>query len=61
MIYENELLMAAMRTMPIGNMQPHEQQKEQDQPSSSMMAQPLSQDEEHVPHDNGMDQRRVDE
>jgi hypothetical protein len=60
-IYENELLMATMRTMSIGNMQPHEQQKEQDQPSSSTMAQPLSQDEEHVPHDNGMDQRRVDE
>jgi hypothetical protein len=41
--------------MVIGNVQPQEQQV-QDQPSSSTMVQPPTQDEEHVPHDDGMDQ-----
>jgi hypothetical protein len=45
-----------MRTMVISDEQPQEQQKEQDQPSSSMMAQPLSHDEEQVPQEDGMDQ-----
>jgi hypothetical protein len=55
-IDENEVSTAAMRTIVIGDVQPQEQQKEQDQPSSSMMAQPPSRDEEQVPQDNVMDQ-----
>jgi hypothetical protein len=39
----------------IDNVRPQEQQV-QDQPSSSTMVQPPTQDEEHVPHDDGMDQ-----
>jgi hypothetical protein len=41
--------------MAIGDMRPQEQQ-EQDQPSSSTMVQPPSQDEGQVPQDDGMDQ-----
>jgi hypothetical protein len=43
-----------MQTMAIGNVRPLEQQV-QDQPSSSTMVQPPTQDEEEVPQDNGMD------
>jgi hypothetical protein len=44
--------MAVMRTMAIGDVRP----QEQDQPSSSTMVQPPTQDEEHVPKEEGMDQ-----
>jgi hypothetical protein len=45
----------AMQTMAIGDVRPQEQQ-EQDQPSSSTSVHPPTQDEEHVPQDEGMDQ-----
>jgi hypothetical protein len=48
--------MAAMRTMAIGDVRPHEQLNEQDQPSSLTMAQPPSQNEERAPQDNAIDQ-----
>jgi hypothetical protein len=41
--------------MAIGDVRPQEQ-RVQDQPSSSTMVQPPTQDEEHVPQDDGMDQ-----
>jgi hypothetical protein len=44
-----------MRTMAIGDVRPHEHQ-DQDQPSSSILVHPPTQDEEHVPQDEGMDQ-----
>jgi hypothetical protein len=47
---EDEVLTAAMRTMAIGDVPPQEQQ-EQDQPSSSTLVHPPTQDEEHVPED----------
>jgi hypothetical protein len=47
-IDEHEVPMAAMRTMAIGDMRPQESQV-QDQPSSSTMVQPPTQDEEQVP------------
>jgi hypothetical protein len=49
-IDEDEIPTAAMRTMAIGDVRPQEQW-EQDQPSSSTMVQPPTQDEEHVPQD----------
>jgi hypothetical protein len=49
---EDEVPMAVMRTMAIGDVRPQEQQ-EQDQPSSSTLVHPLTQDEEHVPQDEG--------
>jgi hypothetical protein len=52
---EDEVPTAAMRTMAIGDVRPQEQQ-EQDQPSSSTLVQPLTQDEEQVPQDAGMNQ-----
>jgi hypothetical protein len=52
---ENEVPTVAMRTMAIGDVRPLEQQ-EQDQPSSSTMVEPPTQDEEQVPQDEGMDQ-----
>jgi hypothetical protein len=52
-IDEDEVPTAAMRTMVIGDVRPQEQQ-EQDQPSSSTLVQPPTQDEEHVPQDEGM-------
>jgi hypothetical protein len=52
---EDEVSMAAMRIMVIGDVQPHEQQ-EQDQPSSSTLVHPPTQDGEHVPQDEGLDQ-----
>jgi hypothetical protein len=51
---EDEVPMAAMRTMAIGDVRPQEQQ-EQDQPSSSTLVHPPTQDEEHVPQDEGLD------
>jgi hypothetical protein len=44
-IDEYEVLMAAIRTMAVGDVRPQEQQ-EHDQTSSSTMVQPLTQDEE---------------
>jgi hypothetical protein len=44
-----------MRTMAIGDVRPQEQQ-EQDQPSSSTLVIPPTQDEEHVPQDASMNQ-----
>jgi hypothetical protein len=54
-IHENEILIAAMRTMTIGNVRPQEYQV-QDQPSSSTMVQPPTQDEKHAPQYDDMDQ-----
>jgi hypothetical protein len=47
-IDEHEALMAAMRTMGIGDVRPQEQQV-QDQSFSSTMVQPTTHDEEQVP------------
>jgi hypothetical protein len=47
--------MAAMRTMAIGDVRLREQQ-DQDQPSSSTLVHPPTQDEEQVPQDEGMNQ-----
>jgi hypothetical protein len=44
-----------MRTMAIGDVRPQEQQ-EQDQPSSSTLVHPPTQDKEQVPQDEGLDQ-----
>jgi hypothetical protein len=44
-----------MRTMAIGDVRLQEQQ-DQDQPSSSTMVHPLTQDVEHVPQDADMNQ-----
>jgi hypothetical protein len=44
-----------MRTMAIGDVRPQEQQ-DQDQPSSSTLVHPPTQEEEQVPQDEGMDQ-----
>jgi hypothetical protein len=52
---EDEVPTAAMRTMAIGNVHPLEPQ-EQDQPSSSTLVHPPTQDEEQVPQYEGMDQ-----
>jgi hypothetical protein len=52
---EDEVPSAAMRTMAIGDVRPQEQQ-EQDQPSSSTLLHPPTQDEEQVPQDEGLDQ-----
>jgi hypothetical protein len=41
--------------MAIGGVRPQEQQ-DQDQPSSSTLVHPPTQDEERVPQDEGMDQ-----
>jgi hypothetical protein len=52
---EDEVPTTAMRTMAIGDVRPQEQQ-DQDQPSSSTLVHSPTQDEEHVPQDEGMDQ-----
>jgi hypothetical protein len=44
-----------MRTMAIGDVRPQELQ-EQDQPSSSTMVHPPTQDNEQVPQEEGQDQ-----
>jgi hypothetical protein len=54
-IDEDDVPMAAMRTMAIGDVRPQEQQ-EQDQPSSSIMVHPPTQDGEQVPQEEGQDQ-----
>jgi hypothetical protein len=59
-IYEDEVPTAAMRTMAIGDVRPQEPQ-EQDQPSSSTLVHPPTQDEEQVPQDEGLDQGEAHE
>jgi hypothetical protein len=54
-IDEDEVPTAAIRTMAIGDVRPQELQ-EQDQPSSSTLVHPPTQDEEHVAQDKGLDQ-----
>jgi hypothetical protein len=54
-IDEDDVPTAAMRTMAIGDVRPQEQQ-EQDQPSSSIMVHPPTQDGEQVPQQEGQDQ-----
>jgi hypothetical protein len=54
-IDEEEVPTTAMRTMAIGDVRPQEQQ-EQDQPSSSTMVHPPTQDSEQVPQEEGHDQ-----
>jgi hypothetical protein len=57
---EDEVPMATMRTIAIGDVRPQEQ-KDQDQPSSSTLVQPPTQDEEHVPQDAGMNEGGANE
>jgi transposase InsO family protein len=52
---EDDVPMAAIRTMVIGDVRPQEQQ-EQDQPSSSTMVHPPTQDDEQVPQEEACDQ-----
>jgi hypothetical protein len=54
-IDEEEVPTAAMPTMAIGDVRPQELQ-EQDQSSSSIMVHPPTQDDEHVPQEEGHDQ-----
>jgi hypothetical protein len=54
-IDDDEVLTAAMRTMAIGDVRPQELQ-EQDQPSSSTMVHPRTQDDVQVPQEEGQDQ-----
>jgi hypothetical protein len=51
---EDQVPTTTMRTMAIGDVRP--EQQDQDQPSSSKLVQPPTQDEEHVPQDAGMNQ-----
>jgi hypothetical protein len=57
---EDEVPTAAMRTMAIGDVRPQEPQ-EQDQPSSSTLVHPPTQDDEHVPQEEGHDQGEAHE
>jgi hypothetical protein len=52
---EEEILTASMHTMAIGDVRPQEQ-LEQDQPSSSTMVHPPTQDDEQVHQEEGHDQ-----
>jgi hypothetical protein len=54
-IDEDDVPTATMPTMAIGDVRPQEQQ-EQDQPSSSTMVHPPTQDDEQVPQEEGHDQ-----
>jgi hypothetical protein len=54
-IDEYDVPTAAIRTMAIGDVRPQEQQ-EQDQPSSSTMVHPPTQDGEQVPQEEGQDE-----
>jgi hypothetical protein len=54
-IDEDDVPTAAMRTMVIGDVRPQEQQ-EQDQPSSSTMVHPLTQDDGQVHQEEACDQ-----
>jgi hypothetical protein len=55
-IDEDDVPTAAMRMMAIGDVRPQEQQKEQDQPSSSTMVYPPTQDDGQVPQEEARDQ-----
>jgi hypothetical protein len=57
---EDEVPKAAMRTMAIGDVRPQELQ-EQDQPSSTTMVHPPTQDDEQVPQEEGHDQGEAQE
>jgi hypothetical protein len=54
-IDEDDVPTAAMRTMAIGDVRPQEQQ-EQDQPSSSTLVHPPTQDDGHVHQEEACDQ-----
>jgi hypothetical protein len=54
-IDEDDVPTAAMHTMAIGDVRPQEQQ-EQDQPSSSTMVHPPTQDDGQVPQEEACDQ-----
>jgi hypothetical protein len=54
-IDEDEISTATMRIMAIGDVRPQEPQ-EQDQPSSSTLVHPPTQDGEQVPQEEGQDQ-----
>jgi hypothetical protein len=54
-IDEDKVSTVAMRTMAIGDVRPQEQQ-EHDQSYSSTQVQPPTQDEEHIPQDESMNQ-----
>jgi hypothetical protein len=54
-IDEDDVRTTAMRTMAIGDVRPQEQQ-EQDQPSSSIMVDPPTQYDGHVPQEEARDQ-----
>jgi hypothetical protein len=54
-IDEDDVPTAAMRTMTISDMRPHELQ-EQDQPSSSTLVHPPTQDDGQIPQEEGQDQ-----
>jgi hypothetical protein len=54
-IDEDDVPTATMRTMAIGDVRPQEQQ-EKDQPPSSTMVHPPTQDGEQVPQEEGQDQ-----
>jgi hypothetical protein len=54
-IDEDEVPTATMRTMAIGDVQPHELQ-ERDQPSSSTLVHPPTQDDGQVPQEEERDQ-----
>jgi hypothetical protein len=57
---EDHVPTAAIRSMAIGDVRPQEQQ-EQDQPSSSTMVHPSTQDDEHVPQEEACDQEGAQE
>jgi hypothetical protein len=59
-IDEDDVPMAAMRTMAIGDVRPQAQQ-EQDQPSSSTMVYPPTQDDGQVPQEEARDQAEAQE
>jgi hypothetical protein len=52
---EDDVPIDAIRTIAIGDVRPHEHQ-EQDQPSSSTMVHPPTQDDEQVPQEGACDQ-----
>ena len=54
-IDEDDVPTAAIRTMAIGDVRPQEQ-KEQDEPSSSTMGHPPTQDDGHVHQEKACDQ-----
>ena len=59
-IYEDDVPTVAIRIMAIADVRPQEQQ-EQDQPSSSTMVHPPTQDGAQVPQEEGQDQGAAQE